>query len=72
MKKQYNYQETASFRYILNIYHDGQLVDSQKYWEDELYDKSKQLEEQGYVYGYTNEQIEKTKRIYEHMLENRL
>lgn len=70
MKKQYRYGEGSSFKYIITLYHDGELVDIRELWLDELDDEIDKLEEQGYVHGYTREEVEKAKQTYERMLKN--
>lgn len=71
MKKQYRYSdENLFYRAFLYIYHDGILVDTKRYWSDELYEEIKKLEQDGYTYGYTKEEVEEAKQQYENMLEN--
>ena len=70
MKKQYRLFETHSFKYDIELYHDGNLVEVLKVWAIELNDEINRLEEQGYTYGFTKEEVEKEKKHYEKMLEN--
>lgn len=55
---------------MLSTYHDGKLVESKVYDIDELNDVIAKLEEDGYVYGYTQEEVAAMKRRYERMLRN--
>lgn len=70
MKKQYRNTDSLFYRCYLYIYHDGILVDTKRYWYDELYEEIEKLEQDGYTYGYTREEVEKAKQKYENMLEN--
>ena len=70
MKKQYRYEEYTWCKVCLCLYHDGELVDSKKLWLDEADKAIEQLEANGYVYGYTKEEIKKAKEQYEEMLRN--
>lgn len=72
MKKQYRYYETLSFRYAVEIYHDGERVDTYKRWQDELLDEINKLKEQGYTYGFTEEEVETAKCQYERILKNKI
>ena len=70
MRKQYQY-EYSGLRVYINLYHDGKLVESKKVWQgDEAMDELDRLEEEGYTYGYTEEEIADEKKRYEYMLEN--
>ncbi len=70
MKKQYRFERDISFKTRLCIYHDGELVDSKKLWVDEADKEADKLRLDGYVYGYTKEEVAKAKEEYEKMLIN--
>lgn len=70
MRKQYRYCNTATWKYEIDIYHDGKLVENRSVWIDELDDEVDKLEEQGYTYGYTKKEVEEAKQKYESILEN--
>ena len=71
MKKQYRYGDLLSFgKKYLNLYHNGELVETKKLWIDEFWDEKDKLEEVGYTYGFTKAEIEEAKQRYEYMLEN--
>lgn len=70
MKKQYRLFETLSFRYNIELYHDGEFVEAYKVWQDELSDEIDKLKEQGYTYGYTKDEVSEAKLRYERMLES--
>lgn len=69
-KKQYNLKIDGEAKQMLSTYHDGKLVESKVYDIDELNDVIAKLEEDGYVYGYTQEEVAAMKRRYERMLRN--
>lgn len=71
MKKQYRSQHTYSFKVFIYLYHDGELVETKKFWEDDEYlNFIESLELNGYTYGYKKEEVEEAKKRYEYMLNN--
>lgn len=68
MNKQYNLKSDGAFKSILKTYHDGELIETKSGWTDEMIDEIDKLEEDGYVYGYTQEEVATAKRRYERML----
>ena len=68
MNKQYNLKHESAFKRTLSTYHDGKLIDSKVYYIDEIDDEIDKLEADGYVYGYTQEEVATAKRRYERML----
>lgn len=70
MKKQFNYYETTSFRYCVNIYHDGKLFLSEKIWSIDLDDRIDELKKQGYTYGFTKDEVRTIKERYEYITAN--
>ena len=70
MKLQYRYWERAFLKYMIWLYCDGWLVKSYEVWIDELDDELGKLEEKGYKYGYTEEEVNEAKEQYEMMLKN--
>lgn len=72
MNKQYNLQNEGAFKRKLSTYHDGKLIESKSYYIDELDDEIDKLEANGYVYGYTEEEIKKAERRYKIMLKHKI
>lgn len=70
MKKQYHMSESFLCKRTVKTYHDGELVASETLWLDEADEYTDELEDKGYVYGYTKQEVEDAKRRYEEMLEN--
>lgn len=70
MKKQFKRQDWTFGKSIVYVYHDGELVDSKNLWNDECEAEIDKLEENGYTYGYTKDEVEAAKRRYERMLKN--
>ncbi len=70
MKLQYRYYEHLGFKYMIQLYCDGQLVKSYKVYSIDMNDEIEKLEEQGYSYGFTEEEVSKAKERYERMLNN--
>jgi hypothetical protein len=72
MKKQYDYYECRWPSYEIILYHDGIKVDSERISLHKLYERLEQLEAKGYTFGYTEEDVEKARKKYEYMYENRI
>ena len=72
MKRQYRYIESYGFKYIFQLYHDGELVESHTVYLDKLQDAIDAFEADGYTYGYTEQEVEKAKERYERMLRNKI
>lgn len=70
MKKQYCMSESFMFKRTIKVYHNGELVSSERMWIDEADEYADQLEEDGYVYGYTQDEVDEAKRTYEEKLAN--
>ena len=71
MKKQYRNQHTYRFKVFIYLYHDGELVETKEFWEDDKYlNFIESLELNGYTYGYKKEEVEEAKERYEYMLNN--
>ena len=69
MKKQYMSYEAGSFRYIIELYHDGILIDSQKKWMgDELDKYINELKQSGYEKAYSETDVMNAKARYEYLL----
>ena len=67
MLKQYRVREGKIFEYIIELYHDGKLVNTEKVWASDKEGKINILENEGYSYGYTSIEIQRQKKIYELM-----
>ena len=70
MKKQMRYIPYKWPYTIIQIYHDGQLVEEKTLFQDEAGDYIEKLEQQGYTKGYTKQEVEESKQIYENQLQN--
>ena len=70
MKRQYRYDYNNWHSFNLQIYHDGKLINSQNVELYEIDDEINKLITNGYVYGYTKEEVEMAKQDYEMMLES--
>ena len=55
---------------IIQIYHDGQLVEEKALTQDKAGDYIEELEQQGYTKGYTKQEVEGSKQIYINQLQN--
>lgn len=70
MKLQYRICEYIGFRYVVMLYHDGELVKTYKVWLDKIEDEEASLRNLGYTYGYTKEEVEKARCRYLDMLKD--
>lgn len=71
MKKQYRYGDYLSFgKKYLTTYHDGELIETKVFWLDDFFDEKDRLEDAGYTYAFSKEEVEKAKERYEYMLAN--
>jgi len=70
MKKQFRCEYESWWKKRLYIYHDGKLIESKSCCDDEIDYQLIRLAAEGYVCGYTKEEVEEAKKRYEHMLEN--
>lgn len=69
-KKQYRYNAGCFGKYYLYIYNDGKLIEKKILWGDEFDEEVDRLIEEGYTYGFTNDEVENAKQKYERMLLN--
>ena len=60
MKKQMRYVPYKWPYTIIQIYHDGQLVEEKTLFQDEAGDYIEKLERQGYTKGYTKLEVEQS------------
>ena len=70
MKLQYTCSEHTTFQYIIRLWCDGWLVKSYKVYLDELNDEIDKIKSQGYVYGYSENELKSARERYEHILNN--
>lgn len=70
MRKQYCLKDMYRAQATLEIYHDGELISSERDWMNEIDKKAMQLDKDGYTYGYTQEAVDKAREEYEFMLVN--
>lgn len=70
MKKQYHMSESYMFKRTVTTYCNGELVSSETLWMDDAGEYAEQLEKDGYIYGYTQEEVNEAKRVYEDKLSN--
>lgn len=72
MRKQYDYYETRSFKYNIDLYHDGVKVATEISWESDILEHLRKLGNKGYTRGYLKEDVEEARREYKHRYENRI
>ena len=73
MKKQYDYYETTSFRYVVVLYHDGKEIDRcKKSYGKELNDYIETLIRHGFTRGYDAETVERARLEYEYYRDNKI
>ena len=70
VKKQYRYYETATFKYNIDVYHDGKRVNTIIAWLDDLDGEIYKLQLQGYTFGFTEQEAILAKQQYERILNN--
>lgn len=70
MEKQYHMSESHMFKRIVDVYHDGKLVSSKRMWVVDADEYADSLENDGFIYGYTQDEVDEAKRIYEEKLAN--
>ena len=70
MKLQYRYKEYIRFKWLLELYNDGKLIETLKIYVDELDEAEEKLLAEGYTYGYTKQEVAEAKKSYEEMLKN--
>ena len=58
------------FKRIVDVYHDEKLVSSKRMWVVDADEYADSLERDGFVYGYTQDEVDEAKRIYEEKLAN--
>lgn len=72
MKKQYDCYECRWPYYEIVLYHDGVKVGVERIGLLELDGRLEQLEVEGYTRGYTEEDVEKARKGWERIYENRI
>ena len=72
MKKQYTFHEYAWGCYVIELYHDGVMIQTIKKDKADMTRYIDRLEAHGYTFGYTDKDIEEAQKKYEHMLENKI
>lgn len=72
MKKQYTFHEYAWGCYVIELYHDGVMIQTIKKDKADMNRYIDRLEAHGYTFGYTDKDIEEAQKKYEHMLENKI
>lgn len=70
MRKQYTFYETQTFKYRIELYHDGEFVKAFDVWQDELDDTMTEIERQGYRQGYTKQDIDRVNYQLKIMMEH--
>ena len=70
MKLQYRQIDIGGFKYRITLYHDGKFVEKRDVWLDDLEDEIDKLEARGYTFGYTKEEVEFARKLYESKLSN--
>ena len=69
MKLQYTCRNSYGYKDSFELYHDGELVESYRVSILDSEEEADMLEEAGYTYGYTQEEVESVKKKYYEMLE---
>lgn len=73
MRKQYNVSDACPFyNRIIKVYHDGVEVESLYLSLPDAADKADELEDNGYEYGYSYEEVVAAFRRYEKIARNRI
>lgn len=72
MKKQYDCYECRWPNYEIILYHDGVKVGAERKGKLEINNYLEELEAEGYTRGYTEEDVEKARKRWEHIYENRI
>ena len=72
MKKQYDYYECRWPNYEIILYHDGVKVGVERIDLLKLDNHLEELEAEGYTRGYTEEDVEKARKRWEHIYANRI
>lgn len=72
MKKQYDYYEARWPSYEVVLYHDGTKVGVEQKNLLALDKYLEQLEAEGYSRGFTEEDVEKARKEWEYIYENRI
>ena len=72
MKKQYDYYECRWPSYEIVLYHDGIKVGVERKSLLELGKYLEELEAEGYTRGYTEEDVEKARKKWKRIYENRI
>ena len=73
MRKQYIARIAGSFRYSIELYHDGHLINVTKKWSgDEFDDYMDIVRKEGYTRANTEAEIQEAKEYYENIKENQL
>lgn len=72
MRRQYTFHAYTWGFYIIELYHDGVMIQAIKKDRADAEGYIDRLEARGYTFGYTDKDIEEARKKYEHMLENRI
>ena len=70
MKKQYRIEALSFAKCVVILYHDGVEVERNRMWEDECDDYVDKLEDEGYTFGYSVDEVENARKNYEWRLED--
>lgn len=65
MRKQFRCTKKSWCKTSVYLYHDSELFRFKEVWNDELEEYIEQIKSEGYMYGYTQEDIERAKKVYE-------
>ena len=69
MKRQYRIIDTGKVDWTIEIYHDGELVATEKFYDaDEFDERFDELKKAGYEQGYLPEEVKQVKEVYEKKL----
>ena len=66
MLKQLKLTELCFGKYQIDLYHNGEKISSEEYWDDEKFDSLlKKYEIEGYDGCYTEEEVRQSKKVFE-------
>ena len=69
MKKQYRVIDTGKVDWTIEIYHDGELIATEKFYDaDEFDERFNELKKAGYEQGFLPEEVQQVKEVYEKKL----
>ena len=68
MRLQYRTSDYMGLKTRITVYEDGEVVKDYAVYDDEANAECDRLEEQGYIFGYTEAQVRVARKEYEYKL----